>query len=153
MSLNKIFADFDNADPTSGSGGGEYISAPGSHLVEIQAVKLKESDTTDKIFLIVEFKILETNAADLGVRVGHTYAWVHNMLNKFFGASNTKQFVAAALGMEAKSPEAKAVNRAAVEEAWSDTQPLAGETLQLRTANKTTKNGNPFTTHTWGPTE
>jgi len=153
MSLNKIFADFDKADPTSGSGGGEYISAPGSHLVEIEAVKLKESDTTDKIFLIVEFKIVETNAADLGVRVGHTYELVHNMLNKFFGAANTKQFVAAALGLDPSSPEAKAIGRAAVEEAWGEGQPLAGETLRLKTANKTTKTGNPFTTHTWGPVE
>jgi len=153
MSLNKIFADFDKADPTSGGGGGEYISAPGSHLVEIEAVKLKESDTTDKIFLIVEFKILETNAEEIGVRVGHTYAWVHNMLNKFFGAANTKQFVASALGLDPSSAEAKAVGRDAVEEAWGDEQPLAGETLRLKTANKTTKAGNPFTTHTWGPAE
>jgi hypothetical protein len=153
MSLNRIFADFDNADPTSGGGGGEYLSAPGSHLVEIEAVKLRESETTDKIFLIVEFKILETNAEDLGVRVGHTYAWVHNMLNKFFGAANTKQFVAAALGLDPASAEAKAVGREAVEEAWGEDQPLAGETLRLKTANKTTKTGNPFTTHTWGPTE
>ena len=149
MSLNRVFADFDNADPTAGGGGGEYISVSGAHLVEVEAVKFRESETSDKVFLIVEFKVLETNADE--VRVGHTYAWVHNMLNKFFGAANTKQFVAAALGLEPSSAEARAVNREAVEESWSDEQPLAGETLRLRTNNKTTKSGQPFTTHTWAP--
>jgi hypothetical protein len=103
--------------------------------------------------LIVEFKVLETNAEDLGVRVGATYAWVHNMLNKFFGAANTKQFVAAALGLDPSSAEARAVSKDAVMEAWSEEQPLTGETLRLRTANKTTKGGSPFTTHTWSPVE
>ncbi len=151
MSLNRVFADFDNADPTEGGGGGEYISVSGAHLVEVEAVKYKESQTSDKVFLIVEFKVLETNTEE--VRVGHTYAWVHNMLNRYFGAANTKQFIAAALGLDPASAEAKAVSKDVVIEAWGEEQPLAGQTLKLRTTNKTTKSGAAFTTHTWSPTE
>lgn len=149
--LNRVFQDFDDADPTKSAGRNDQITVHGDHLVEIEAVRFKESDQYDAVYLLVDFKVVETNAAEQGVRVGGTYTWAHNMLNKFFGASNTKQFIAAALGMDVASDEAKAITRDTVEESWGAEQPLAGESVRLKTQPKTTKAGQPFTVHEWRP--
>ncbi len=147
--MERIFSDFDNADPASVGGRSENISTPGTFVVEVEAVKCKKSDQYDAIYLIVEFKVLESSTET--VAVGRSYAWVHNLLNKFYGAANCKQFISAALGMSPTSPEARKITRDAVEEAWSDSQPLTGETVRLATSVKETKAGNPFTTHSWSP--
>jgi homoserine kinase len=105
--MERIFSDFDNADPASVGGRSENISTPGTFVVEVEAVKCKKSDQYDAIYLIVEFKVLES--------------------------------------------EARKITRDAVEEAWSDSQPLTGETVRLVTSTKETKAGNPFTTHSWSP--
>lgn len=147
--LNRVFADFDDADPSKSAGRNDQITVHGSHLVEIVAVRFKESDQYDAVYLLVDYKVHETNAAEQGVRVGGEYTWAHNMLNKFFGAANTKQFIAAALGMEVHSDEAKAISRETVEESWSEAQPLAGEMVRLKTQPKVTKAGQPFTVHDW----
>lgn len=149
--MDTIFSDFDKADPSSGGGGGDYINAYGDHVVEILAIKFKESDTDSKIFFIAEYKVLETTSDK--VQVGEAYAWVHDMTNKFFGASNTKMFIAAAIGFEVKSDKAKALTRKDVEEAWGEDQPFAGEKINLNTKNRKTKAGNDFTVHTWSPAE
>lgn len=151
--INQILSDFDNADPSQGGGSGSYISIPGTHKVEVEAVKLRESETSSKLFLIVEFKVLNSTASDLGVVVGGTYAWVHDLTNKFFGASNAKQFIAAAVGLNPGSAEAKAIGRKELEEAWGDDQVLTGQVLTLKTVNRTTKSGGDFTVHNWTPGE
>jgi hypothetical protein len=149
--MNRIFADFDDADPTKSAGRNDTITVHGSHVVEIESVRFKESDQYDAVYFLVDFKVIETSS-DV-VTVGGSFTWSHNMMNKFFGAANTKQFIASALGLDPKSDEAKAITRSAVEEAWSEEQPLAGETVKLKTQPKETKSGFPFVVHTWSPAE
>lgn len=147
--MDRIFTDFKDADPTAGGGGGDYLSGAGEYVVEIKEIKCKESDTDSRIWLVVEFKILEKNSGK--GEVGEVYAWVHDLTNKFFGASNTKLFVAAAIGFDPKSQEAKDIGRNDVEEAWGEDQPFTGEKVNLETKNKKTKAGHDFTVHSWTP--
>jgi hypothetical protein len=147
--MNHVFKDFADADPNQASGGGSAITVHGVHEVEIVKVRFKESDQYDAVYLIVEFKVLKTNHDS--VTVGSEYGWAHNMLNKWYGASNTKQFIASALGMDPGSAEAKAITREVVEEAWGESQPLAGEVVKLKTTPKVSKAGNDFTVHAWSP--
>lgn len=147
--LKRVFSDFDNADPNASGGRDDSITVHGVHKVKINAVRFKESDQYDAVYLIVEFEVIETNHE--GVRVGGAYAWAHNMLNKWYGAANTKQFIAAALGMDASSQEAKAITRETVEEAWGESQPLTGEIVKLKTTPKVSKGGFDFTVHAWSP--
>ncbi len=149
--LNRVFSDFEQADPSKSGGRDDSITVHGSHTVEIVAVRFKHSDQYDATYLIAEFKVVESDHES--VRIGGTYAWAHNMLNKWYGASNTKQFIAAALGMDPTSAEAKAITRETVEEAWGEAQPLAGEMLRLKTTPKVSKAGNDFTVHDWTPAE
>lgn len=147
--MSRVFADFNNADPSASGGRDDSITVHGVHTVKISKVRFKESDQYDAVYLIAEFEIIETNAEE--VRVGGSYAWAHNMLNKWYGASNTKQFISAALGLDASSTEAKAISRETVEEAWGPDQPLEGEIVKLKTTPKVSKAGNEFTVHAWSP--
>lgn len=147
--MDRIFTDFKDADPTSGGGGGDYITGSGEHVVEIKQIKFKESDTDSRVWFVVEFTVLETTSES--VKKGEVYAWVHDMTNKFFGASHVKQFIAAAIGFEPKSQEAKDIGRDTVEEAWAEDQPFTGEKVNLETRNKKTKAGHDFTVHSWTP--
>jgi len=145
--MDKLFSDFDDADPSKTSGQNDKINVQGRHVVEITSVRYKESDQYNAIYFLVDFKIVETTS-DM-VKVGAEYTWSHDMTNKFFGAANTKQFIAAAVGLDAKSDEAKALDRSSVEEAWGEDQPLAGSVVGLLTQPKETKGGYAFVVHTW----
>jgi hypothetical protein len=149
MDMSKVMENFDNADPTEGGGNNPRINSHGVHTVKITEVKAVESKTGNEIYLVVEFEVLETNADD--VRTGVIYSWVHNLMNKFFGASNAKQFLASALGIDPATDAAKALGQAEMQEAWSEGQPLKGETVKLTTMPKTTKENRPFTVYTWAP--
>lgn len=147
--INRVFADFDDADPSKSGGKDDTITVHGRHTVRIDAVRFKESDQYDAVYLIVEFTVVNSNHD--AVTPGNAYAWAHNMLNKWYGAANTKQFVAAALGMDPKGPEAKAITRDVVEEAWGESQPLRGQLVELKTTPKVSKSGFDFTIHDWTP--
>lgn len=159
MSASELLSAFQNADPTKTSSGGNYISVAGEFVVEIETVKYKESEQSDKTFLIVEFKVRESNTDTVPVyapaqgdqpEVGK-YAWTHNLLNKWYGLSNAKNFLASACGFESKSPEAQALGRDEMTEAWGEEQPFAGELIKLKTSMRTTKANTDFTAHTWAP--
>ena len=147
--MDRIFSDFDNADPSAIGGRSENISTPGNFKCEIAAIKLKKSEMKSKIYYIVEFKILESSTET--VVEGRTYAWVHDMTSQYYGAANCKQFICAALGIDPSTPEALKVKREAIEESWSDDQPLTGEIVTLETSMKDTRSGGVFTVHSWGP--
>ncbi len=149
MNMNKIFDAFDEADPSNAGGRSDSITVHGTHTVEVEAVRVKESEQYSAIYLIVDYKVLSTT--NDSVSVGATYAWVHDLTNKWFGASNAKQFVASAAGLDPKSDDAKAIDRTAMQDAWSDENPLAGQKLQLKTTPKTTKNDRTITVHAWSP--
>jgi hypothetical protein len=149
VNLDSVFKDFDNADPSSVGGRLPKIACHGTFLVEINAVRFKESEQFDAVFLIVEFTVVESNTDK--VKTGEAYGWVHDMTNKWFGAANTKQFIAAAAGLDPSSEEAKGLGRDVVVEAWSEDQPLAGRQVELRTSPKTTKSGYDIVVHDWSP--
>jgi hypothetical protein len=151
VNLDRVFKDFDDADPANVGGRSNKITVDGSFLVEIQEVRFRESAQFDAVYLIVEFVIVESNADE--VKVGKSYGWVHDMTNKWFGASNTKQFIAAACGIDPKSDDAKDISRDTVVEAWSEEQPLKGQRLHLRTSPKETKSGYDIVVHEWEPAE
>jgi hypothetical protein len=149
--MDRVFSDFDNADPTAGGGGGLYINTHGVHTVEIGEIKFRESERSSDIFYIVEFVVKETNTPDM-VRVENvTYTWTHKLTQQFFGAANAKQFLAAALGIDPASPEAQALNSEQIKETFGEEQPLKGTTVRLTTKPKKTQNGSDFTVHEWSP--
>ena len=149
VDMKKILSDFDDADPNAGSSG-DKITVQGTHKVEIVSAVVKESDQYSATFLIVEFKVLETNT-DL-VKEGSVYGWAHDLTNKWFGRANAKQWLAACCGIDPKSEEAKSLDSNAFIEAVGEEQPMAGEVVMLQTIPKVAKkSGNEFTQHDWSP--
>ncbi len=147
--MDKVFENFDEADPTS-SGGNPYINGLSVNQVEIRTVKLRESQKSSKVHLIVEYIVRETNRDDIK-KDDVEYAWVHDLTNQWFGASNTKQFLAAAMGFDIASDEARALGRDNIEEAIGEGQPLTGVRLTLTTKTKATRDGGDFMMHEWSP--
>ena len=154
MDIDSVLNGIDEADPTNtGSGGGQKITVRGQHKVKIETVKIKESEQYSAVYLIVEFEVIETNAEDRGVRPGDHYSWSHDLTNKWFGLSGAKQFIAAALGLDPSSAEARQLGKAEIVEAVGEEQPLAGQIVRVATTPKTTKGGYDFTVHDWAPAE
>lgn len=151
MNIDAVLKGIEDADPTAGSGGGEKITVRGQHTVEVLNVKIKESEQYSAVYLIVEFKVLDTNAEERGIRPGDIYSWTHDLTNKFYGLSNAKQFIAAALGLSPSSEEARGIGKAEILEAIGEDQPLAGQIVRLATTPKQTKSDRAFTVHDWSP--
>ena len=152
INMDSVLGQFDGADPTKTGAGGNKITVAGDHVVQIEEVRIKESEQYGgKVYLIVEFKVLETTSDK--IKTDQTYSWAHDIMEKFFGAANAKGFLAAACGIDPASPEAKALGKKEMEEAWAENQPLAGEVVNLTTTPKVTKGGFDFIVHKWTPGE
>ena len=150
INMDNVLGDFDNADPTATGSSGNKITVAGDHVVQIEEVRIKESEQwSGTVWLIVEFKVLESTVENINPDT--TYSWAHNIMEKFFGQANAKAFLAAALGFDPASEEAKALGRKEMEEAWSEEQPLAGEVVKLTTLPKVTKSNFDFVVHKWEP--
>lgn len=148
--MDQVFGQFDAADPTASGGSSPYISGHSLNQVEIKSVKFAESKKDSKIYFIVEYVVLSTNRDDINVG-DIEYAWVHNLMLKHYGMENCKQFMAAAVGLAADSPEALALSSECAKEACSDDQPLTGIVVTLETKVKPKKDGSDFTIHEWSP--
>lgn len=149
VDLDAVFSDFDNADPSNVGGRNPKITTAGEFVVEVEECRCVESKQYNAVYYVAELKVIESNTDN--VAEGSKHSWVHNMLEKFFGASNTKQFIAAAAGLDVASEEAKAIGRSEVEESWGEDQPLKGVQLNLKTFPKTTKSGRDIVVHEWSP--
>lgn len=149
VDLDAVFADFDDADPQEGGGKNPKIKANGEFIIEVEEIKFLESKQYNAIYFIVEFRVVSSNTDK--IEEGQLYSWTHDMTNKWYGAANTKQFIAAAAGLAIDSPEAKALKKSDVLEAWSDEQPLKGCQVQLKTSYKETKGKFDFWVHDWTP--
>ncbi len=147
--MDRVFNNFDEADPVGG-GSNPYINGHSINQIEIRGIKIRESQKNSKVHFIVEYIVRQTNREDI-MKNDVEYAWVHDLTNQFFGASNTKQFLAAALGLDPASEEAKALGRENIEEAVGDSQPLTGTMVTLTTKPKPLKDGGEFTLHEWSP--
>lgn len=149
--MDRVFGTFDDSDPTKSGGGNPFINGHSVNQVEVRNVKLRESKVSSKVYFVVEYVVRVTNSED--VNVGDIeYAWVHDLTNTFFGMSNCKQFMCAAVGIDPKSEEALALGKAKVIEAIADDQPLTGCIVTLTTKVKARKDGaGDFTIHEWSP--
>ena len=154
IDLDKVFSGFNEADPTSSGARQPGIKVPAELVVKVENVRFKESEQYNAIYYIVEFTVVEVvKDPENKVKVEKTYAWAHDVTNKWFGLSNTKQFLAAALGIEPDSEEAQELGRNDIEESFSEEQPLKGQLVRLKTAPKTTKGGYDIVVHDWAPHE
>lgn len=107
-SIDDVFEGFNTADPSSSGSRGPRIDVLGEHVVQIKKVRYQPSKnpkTNKSVYFIVEFIVIETDVQT--VHVGKTYAWSHDLTNQFYGLENTKQFIAAAAGLDPMSPDAK----------------------------------------------
>lgn len=148
--IDSVFKEFDKAVPGAGSGGGRWLGI-GESLVEILEVKCNPSQRSAAINYIVEFTLIESTIPN-ALADGTVYTWINDVTRQFFGMSNTKQFLSAAMGYTEKSAEALALGEADIKESFSDDQPLKGGRVRVRTFNKTSKStGNDFTVHAWSP--
>ncbi len=147
--LKNMFAGFNDCEPGSGSGGSPKITIEGSYTVEIGEVKLKPSERYSGTYFIVEFKVLKSS--NDRIYRDSVYSWSHNALEKHYGQRNIKMFLAAALGLDPQSPEAKGVSHDDLFEAVSHEQPLRGLTVQLTVSHKVTESGRDFWVHEWNP--
>lgn len=151
VDLNRVFDDFDSASADSGGGNDPKIDAhvigPADSLVEIVEISMFQSEQFDSVYFKVQFTVLESDNDK--VVIGRTYAWVHDMLNKWFGQSGVKNFIAGAVGLDKDGEDARAIDRKTVEETWSDAQPLKGMKCRVKTVAKTTKGNFEITPHDW----
>lgn len=143
-----LFAGIEEAEV---GGGGVYF-LPGIYKIEVEKVFAKESRKGDALF-IVETKILESDNEERVV--GSTCSWVVAFKKHEAGLGNIKGFIAAANGIDPTDKvQVKAeVNQAAVEMACSEDNPLQGIVLPLECNLIKTRQGNPFTLHTWSACE
>ena len=151
MNIDAVLKGIEDADPTAGAAANDKITVRGQHVVEVQHVKIKESEQYSAVYLIVEYRVHATNAEDKGIRPGDAYSWTHDLTDKWYGLSNAKQFIAAALGLSPSSEEARGIGKAEILEAIGEDQPLAGQMVRLSTMPKSTKSGRAFTVHDWAP--
>jgi hypothetical protein len=152
VNLDNLFAGYDEASAASGGGQDPKINAhhtgPANLVVEVVNVEMFPSEQYAAIYYKVAYKVLETDNDK--VIVGRTYAWLHDMTNKFFGQSGTKNFIAAAAGLDVDDPEvAESIDRATTEDSWSEEQPLAGCKVCVKIVAKTSKGGFAISPHDW----
>lgn len=156
--LSTLLADFNEADPTETSGNSPKIKVDGVHRVRILEIICKPSKIRKDTYFIVEFEVLNTDMPD-DVGAGKQYGWAHNLNNKWYGAANVKNFIAAAVGLDPASDQAKKLTLENVYEvlgmvtrnaegkvtgvdpsadpAPAEKQPLTGKTIWLNTLPQT----------------
>jgi len=154
VDFSKLFSGMADADATS-SARTPKIEVAGDFIARIIECRIKESDQYNAVYFICEFEVLKSSIDS--VAVGTRYGWTNDLTNKWYGLSNTKNFLAAALGFAETSAEAKALGQAEAMEAAglksdgseSGEQPFEGLIVGLRTQPKATKSGNEVTVHSW----
>ena len=150
------FSTMAGSNPTQG---GIYFNAGFNYDIEIVAVKMVLSRKNQDLYC-VECKVLSSDDPERGP--GSTPAWMPNMTNES-SMGNIKGFLAACNGVDPNDQAAvkaaftdangQDLSEAVAELSVSEDNPLAGTILKLRTENKLTKAGNPFTLHFWHPVE
>jgi hypothetical protein len=157
--FDRIFSQFDNADPTQSGGGGSKITIAGKHKVRVTACKLKESEQGNQVFFIAEYELLESNVARSednpnGPTAGTEYSWTCDVTRKFgdnlVGMNDVAAFLAAATGHD--PAHAEGIGGSHLKSAVGDKQPLKGREVLCVTIPKVGKqSGQPWTKHVWSP--
>ncbi len=153
--FDRIFSEFNDADPTAVVARTPKLDVEGEHVVEIEKVTMRDSDQLSAVYLIVEFRPISSSHES--IKLGQPYSWTCDVTKTFgpnkVGLNNAKQFLAAALGMQADSPDAMALGGAHIKDAVSDENPLAGRRVAVHTNPRTSQENRPWTMHNWSPTE
>lgn len=157
VNFDSLFGALDKAD-ASATGSGTPKLGPKSPddppidvVFKITDVNIKPSDQYNATYLICEFVVVHTE--DERAKMGGSYSWTHNVENKFFGLSGTKNFLAAAMGFDPSSEDASGIGKEHIIEAVGDDQPLAGRFVAGRFARKSFKNGNSGITAEFFPVD
>ena len=132
-----------------------YFPAGFIGTVKISACKGITKRDSSRAF-VAELEVVTSNIPET-VRVGGKYSWFQSMKESGTAYPACISFLYAALGLD--SVRDKATIEAKVKprqdfhlnNAVSDTNPLAGATLHLQTALKKTKAGKDFTLHNFAP--
>jgi hypothetical protein len=144
-----FFQRVDSADVTQALTRRPYFRA-GNYIVRVVDCKANNSRNGDAFF-IVEAEVIQTDNPE--IRQGLVYAWLCK-LNTDLGPVNVKQFIAVANGIDPKSERAnREVTQEVCEYVVGKDQPLRGLQLRLQCNEIMTKQGKPFTVHTWGVLE
>jgi len=153
--FDSIFSEFNDADPTAVSTRTPKLDVEGEHVVEIERVMMKDSDLNSAVLLIVEFRPVASTHES--IKLGQPYSWTCDVTKTFgqnkVGLNHAKQFLAAALGMDAESPKAMALGGKQIKEAVSDENPLAGVRVAVHTNPRVSKEKRPWTMHNWSSVE
>lgn len=121
---------------------------PGTYQVRISNVKDFEGYQGD-LFYIIEFEILESSNEN--IEVGKFYSQVIKY-NQPMGPINVKRFLMAATGFDPNDPDnEEAVTSEEVEQSLEEDDPLGlkGLEMGLQCDDIRTREGKPFTKHTW----
>ena len=128
------------------TGGGNYFEPDHEWIVIVTEVKDFEQRNKDHAF-IVECKVLETTCPTC--RIGAERSHFIDM-KQDAAAGNVKQFIeTATLQFSGEMPGPEDMDEAGIAMVYGPQQPFAGLILGLKTWNKPTKKGDPFTRHTY----
>lgn len=138
--------------------GGEYIQ-PGNYLLEIQKVKIQQSQVGGREFFLVETKVIEAQQTDPdvapnGINSGPT--WLVELPGKFpeVAKGNIKNFLTAAFGFLAiaagETPPAESdIDDDLGDLAIGEENPLVGAFVVAKAFHKKTKSDTLFTRVDW----
>ncbi len=153
--FDRIFSEFNDADPTQVTARTPKLDVDGEHVVEIEKVTMIDSQQFNGVLLIVEFR--PVSSSHESIKLGQSYSWTCDVTKTFgpnkVGLNNAKQFLAAALGMEADTPEAMALGGKHIEDAVSEDNPLAGRRVAVHTNPRMSQENRSWTMHNWSPTK
>ena len=151
--FDRIFSEFNDADPSEVTTRTPKLDVDGEHVVEIEKVTMRDSEQFNGVLLIVEFR--PVSSSHESIKLGEPYSWTCDVTKTFgpkkVGLNNAKQFLAAALGMDPTSDEAMALSGKNIQEAVSEDNPLAGRRVAVHTNPRMSQEKRPWTMHNWSP--
>lgn len=147
--VDRIFDDFDNADPSKAGGGGNKIAVEGRFKVRVDKHLIKVSDKTNQIFFVCEFEVLESSVDE--VPVGAKRSWTCDMTRRFgdnmVGRDDVAGHLVACAGGDAATTD---VGKEDLQAATGEKQVLKGSEVMLDTVPKVGEKSNrPWTQHRW----
>ncbi len=130
--VDRIFDDFDNADPSKAGGGGNKIAVEGEFRVRVDKHLIHPSDKTNQIFFVCEFEVLESSSDE--VPVGAKRSWTCDMTRRFgdnmVGRDDVAGHLVACAGGEAATTD---IGKEDLQAATGDDQLLKGKEVMLST--------------------
>ncbi|MBW2672101.1 MAG: hypothetical protein JRD89_01630 [Deltaproteobacteria bacterium] len=154
---------FNGMGSASATGSGVYFNSNHNYLCKVLCLKIIQSRSNDNMF-VAEMEVIESDDPERGP--GSCPAWVVNFKHDS-ALGNIKGLLGALNGVNPNEVEALNALFSEVNEkgetvdisvdiseyAVSEANPLAGNTVRLRTEGIKTRAGGDFTKHLWRPTD